>query len=223
MKQIPFDETGSVFDRALSRPVDYGIAPDRIGPRRPDRHMFRAWHMFRMSLLDRIRWGWMMLKTWASNRRTVEAYARQNAAEAWRPTLSELAWKTWRATFGPWVGSDWTRVSLHHVGQFFRKNLMSGDAHAHPADEDGEAWDHGSGDGWLLLRGPSNEVWFDPWIRCLEKNGVTFCWNEAITRLDLASNRKITRAHLASGKRVEADHYVLAMTPFAWASTVPFT
>jgi len=28
MKQIPFDETGSVFDRALSRPVDYGIAPD---------------------------------------------------------------------------------------------------------------------------------------------------------------------------------------------------
>jgi hypothetical protein len=223
MKQIPFDETGSVFDRALSRPLDYGIAPDRIAPRRPDRHMFRAWHMFRMSLLDRIRWGWMMLKTWASNRRAVEAYALRNAAEAWRPTMSELGWKTWRATFGPWVGSDWTRVSLHHVGQFFRKNLMSGDPLAHPADEQGAAWSHGSGDGWLLLRGPSNEVWFDPWIRCLEKNGVRFCWNEALTRLDLGSNGKITRAHLASGARVEADHYVLAMTPFACADVIERT
>src|ERR1043165_2766396 len=25
MKQIPFDESGSVYDKALSRPVDYGI------------------------------------------------------------------------------------------------------------------------------------------------------------------------------------------------------
>ena len=29
MKQIPFDQNGSVYDKALSRPVDFGIFPDQ--------------------------------------------------------------------------------------------------------------------------------------------------------------------------------------------------
>lgn len=34
MRQIPFDENGSVYDRALSRPVEFGVAPDEGARRR---------------------------------------------------------------------------------------------------------------------------------------------------------------------------------------------
>lgn len=103
----------------------------------------------------------MLLKTWTANRRSIEHYSKLNAAEQWKPLLSEMGWKTWRACFGPWIGSDWTNVSLHHVGQFLRKQLITRPADHHAADSEGPAWMHGAGDGWLPLRGPSSECWID--------------------------------------------------------------
>ena len=83
---------------------------------------------------------------------------RMNAAEEWKPILSELGYRTWRACFGPWVGSDWTNVSLHQVGQFFRKQLITRPSHYHAADTEGPAWKHGAGDGWHAAPGPEQRM-----------------------------------------------------------------
>jgi hypothetical protein len=222
MRQIPFDEHGSVYDRALSRPVNYGVAGDHVNDRFELRRVFGPWHKFRMTLRDRFWWAWVLLKTWAANRRTVEHYAAIHASDAWRSKLKPLAWKTWRSTFGPWVGSDWTRVSLHHVGQFFRKNLMSGPAHEHRSDEYGPSWVHGSGAGWILLSGPSSEVWFGPWVTELERRGVEFAFEASLRRLSY-DGRRVAWAELESGDRIVADHYVLAMTPYACADVLART
>lgn len=117
---------------------------------------------------------------------------------------------------GPWVGCDWTRASLHHVGQFFRRNLMSGLTHQHRADEQGPAWKHGSGDGWLLLCGPSNEVWFDKWIAHLKKSGVEFFWKTSLQKFEY-DGKKIRAAYVQSGQEIQADFYVVATNPFAAA------
>lgn len=176
MQQIPFDEQGSMYDRGLSRPIDFGIASDSGEAAFDDTPVVNVKNMFRMSWVDVLKGTWLMLKTWAANRRTLEHYSRLNASEQWKHHLSARAWKTWRSSFGPWIGSDWTNVSLHTAGQFFRRQLMAGAPHYHTADEEGPAWKHGSRDGWLLLRGPSNECWFDRWVKYLETNGVTFHW-----------------------------------------------
>jgi uncharacterized protein with NAD-binding domain and iron-sulfur cluster len=216
MKQIPFDETGSVYDKSLSRPIDFGIAPDKGKAEFNETWILPVSRMLRMVGLDSLKWGWVMFKTWASNRRSFEKYSRLNAAEYYQPFFSDLGWKTWRATFGPWVGSDWTNVSLHTVGQFFRKLLLSRPSHHHIADEEGPAWTQGQGDGWLLLRGPSSEFWFDKWIAHLEQKGVNFFWEHPLYKLDY-DGKKITSAKLENGDSIHADIYVLATNPFAAA------
>lgn len=214
MKQIPFDKTGSVYDKGLSRPIMFAILPDQIGSTINDSLLFEKPKSFRMTFWDKIMLRWVLLKTWSANRRSFEYYSHLNAYEEFRRVISEKGVKTWRAIFGPWVGSDWTTVSLHQVGQFIRKCIISGQQHWHKADSKGPAWVHGSGDGWLLLRGPSNECWFDKWVDYLTKKGVDFFWESALYTFDF-DGKNITAAYLDSGIKIEADFYVLAINPFA--------
>lgn len=224
MREIPFDETSSVYERALSRPIAFGVAPT-LGTAQFDDAP--GWFvdvcaMFRMTRRDRRRWAWLMLKTWTARRRSVEHYARLNAAEQWRPLLTPTAWATWVACFGPWIGSDWTRVSLHQAGLFFRRQLVTQPEHAHAADAEGPAWHQGARSGWLLLRGPSNEFWFDPWLRHLERQGVRFHYDEKLHCLEF-HGAAVTTAQLESGTRIDADLHVLAINPFATAEILERT
>lgn len=222
MAQIPYDEGGSVYDRALSRPIAFCVAPDDGDAVFDDTPLVYPRRMFRMTHRETLCWAWLMLKQWAAGRRSEERYARVRAADAWGRVLGPLASRTWNATFGPWVGSDWTRVSMHQVGLFFRKHLIAGAPHSHPADEEGPAWWQRSRMGWLLLRGPSSEVWFAKWVAHLERSGVRFAWNAALHQLTLDGGR-IGSAQLATGGTVEADAYVLATDPFSAAAFVART
>jgi len=216
MRQIPFDAHGSVYDRALSRPIAFGVAPDDGTAEfdDPSDFLIDVRRMFRMTRLDRFWWARLMVKEWTANRRSTERYGTRNAAAQWGKWLSAEASSTWSACFGPWIGSDWTRVSLHQAGQFFLKQITSQPSHPHSADSEGAAWDHGARSGWLLLRGPSSEFWFDRWVQHLTSAGVTFHWAQALHHFDY-DGTAITAAHLESGERVEADVHVFATNPFA--------
>jgi hypothetical protein len=216
MQQIPFDENGSLYDRALSRPINFGIFPNQGDAQFYDKGFRSIPIMFEMSKLDWLKWSWLMLKTWAARRRTELHYSTLNAAQQWKEILSERSYTTWRSCFGPWIGSDWTLVSLHTTGQFFRKQLISRPTHPHLADAEGPAWMHGAGDGWLLLRGPSSEFWFDRWVRDLRAKGVEFFWQAPLEKLHF-DGLLIHAAELAGGTPVQADLYVVATDPFSAA------
>lgn len=144
-----------------------------------------------MTWTDVVRGSWLMLKTWVADRRSREYYAELNAADTCRPYLTDRAWRVWRSSFGPWIGSDWLNVSLHTAGLFFRKQLITKPSHAHKSDEEGCTWRHGSRDGWLLLTGPINEYWFDRWVDYLKSLNVTFRWKQSLH----FDGREITSAH----------------------------
>ncbi len=213
MHQIPFDESGSLYDRGLSRPIAFCVAPDN-GKAAFYSGLFHLPKMFQLGRWEGVRWAWLLIKTFASDCRSREHYSKLNAADQWKPLLSERGWRLWRATFGPWIGSDWTNVSLHQAGQFFLKQLTTKPTHPHKADDEGPAWTHGARDGWLLLRGPSSECWFDRWVSYLKKHGVQFFWQEPLSKLDY-DGTAITAAQVGSGASVKAGVYVLATTPFA--------
>lgn len=216
LRQIPFDTDGSIYDRGLSRPIDFGIFPDHGEAQFYDHDIFRIPKMFAMSKWEWAKWSWVMFKTWSSKRRTERHYSTLNAAEQWKEVLGSRSYRLWRSCFGPWIGSDWTRVSLHTAGQFYRKQLLSKPRHQHPSDADGPGWTQGAGDGWLLLRGPSSEIWFDRWIHYLSTRGVEFIWNAALARLEF-DGKTIASAALENGSTIEADYYVLATDPFSAA------
>lgn len=215
LTQIPFDETGSLYERALSRPIAFGVAPDTGTAQFDDTGWFPdVCRMFRMTRSDRVRWAWLMLKAWSANRRSEEGYASLNAAEQWRRVLTPTASSTWAACFGPWIGSDWTRVSLHQAGLFFRRQLMTQPAHPHAQDAEGPQWVHCARSGWLLLRGPSSEFWFGRWVAYLSSLRVQFRFGQTLHRLEFDGQR-IVAAVLESGERIHADVHVLAVNPFA--------
>jgi len=221
MQQIPFNEQGTIYDLALSRSIAFGIFPDKAKAQFYDEGLKSIHKMFRMSKWDFTRSTYLMLKSWTANKRSQFKYARFNAAEAWQPLMSEMAYKTWRSCFGPWIGSDWSKVSLHITGDFFRKQLITQPTHEHKADHDGPAWSQGAEDGWLLLKGPSSEYWFDPWIRHLQQQGVQFSWHKGLSRLEFDGSR-ISAAYCGD-EQIEGDIFLLAINPFMTADILSAT
>jgi uncharacterized protein with NAD-binding domain and iron-sulfur cluster len=221
MRQIPFSEKGPIYDLALSRPIDFGIFPDTDKAQFYEKGHKSIPKMFRMSKWEFIKWSYLMFKTWTSNNRSKITYAKLNAAQAWKPLLKDKAYKTWRSCFGPWIGSDWSRVSLHTTGDFFRKQLTTKPTHQHKADQDGPAWTQGAGDGWLLLKGPSSEYWFNPWVKYLKEKGVKFYWEKALTKLEF-DGANISFAFCGEDK-IHGDIYILAMNPFITADILSQT
>ncbi len=212
MKKIPFNEKGSIYDLALSRPVDFGIFPDTDKAQFHDEGLKSIPKMFSMNKFEFIKWFYLMLKTWTSNNRSKIKYAGLNAAQAWRPLLRDKAYKTWRSCFGPWIGSDWSNVSLHTTGDFFRKQLTTKATHRHKADQDGPAWTQGTGAGWLLFKGPSSEYWFNPWVKYLKGKGVNFYWEKVLTKLEFDGTTIISA--FCGEEKIQGDIYILAINPF---------
>jgi len=61
LKQIPFDESGSIYDKALSRPIAFGIFPDS-GKAQFLTVATSIPAMFRLSKLESLKWSWLMVK-----------------------------------------------------------------------------------------------------------------------------------------------------------------
>lgn len=220
MQKIPFSEKGSIYDCALSRPIDFGIFPDTA------QAQFYAGltsipAMFRMNKMEFIAWSYVMLKAWTSNNRSRSKYDKLNAAQTWKPYLKDTAYTTWRSCFGPWIGSDWSKVSLHTTGDFFRKQLTTKPPHEHKADHNGPAWTQEAGIGWLLFKGPSSEYLFNPWVKHLEKMGVTFYWGKPLTKLEF-DGTTITSA-CCGNDNIQGDRYILAINPFITADILSKT
>lgn len=221
MRHIPFNEKGNIYDLALSRPVDFGIFPDDGKARFYDRGLRSIPAMFRMGRWDFVKWSYLMFKTWTSAGRSRFKYDKVNAARAWKPLLRDTAYKTWRSCFGPWIGSDWSKVSLHTAGDFFRKQLTTKAVERHKADLAGPGWTQKTGAGWLLFKGPSSEYWFTPWIKYLNTKGVDFIWEKALTKLEYDGNRIVSA--FCGGEKVQGDIYILALNPFITADILSST
>jgi uncharacterized protein with NAD-binding domain and iron-sulfur cluster len=212
MKKIPFNEQGSIYDLALSRPIDFGIFPDSGKAQFYDEGFKSIKKMFGMHNWEFVSASYLMFKTWTSNHRSSVEYAKVNAAQAWKPLLSKKTYQAWRSCFGPWIGSDWSNVSLHTAGDFFRKQFTTKHTHQHKSDQKGPAWKQGAGDGWLLLKGPSSEYWFNPWVKYLAENGVKFFWEKPLTHLEF-DGIKIVSAN-SGDEKIQGDMYIMAINPF---------
>lgn len=217
MKKTPFNQEGSVFEKSLSRPIDFGVFPAR-----GDAGFFRSLKdikaMFQLTWIEFIRAAWIMLKAWCADLRSQEIYSQIRAVDVWRNVLSSRGLDNWKSSFGPWVGSDWSRVSYHTAGDFFCKQLTSSAVHEHSSDPEGSAWKHKKGDGWLLLKGPSNEFWFEKWVSHLKDLGVKFHFNAELKIFE-ARNAAVQSALVHQKKqnesqRLKADFFVLAINPY---------
>lgn len=163
---------------------------------------------------DVARMAWYFTKVATSDQRSSEVYSQFNAAKLLREKLEskklahEISW-----TFGPWVGTDASHASYHHVAKFFQKNWW-------PGTESRQ---------WKTFNGPSNEVWFAPWVKFLQHKGVAFLFNHTLEKIEWDEREKVVtnvvvKNDLQSSswssepptiKKIKADTYVLAISPYA--------
>lgn len=214
LKQIPGYDGTPLYDSGVSRPIDFGVAPN-VGKAQFDDSsswMVDVKKMFRMSAKDKILWAWVLLKVWSARKRSEKYYSTLNAKKIWGKYLSPTALNTWAACFGPWVGFDWYNVSLHQAGHFFRKQLITKPTYWHKGDSEGGPWKQGARSGWLLLNGPSSEVLFDNWVAHLKKQQVEFHWESKLK--EFSANGDEIEFAIVNDEKVIADIYVLATNPF---------
>ncbi len=220
-KKIPFYNNENLYDAGLSRTIDFGIFPDDAKAQFYDRGLRSISRMFRMNPWEFTCSTYLMMKTWTANQRSKKIYSTRNAAGSWQPFLGTTSYRTWRSCFGPWIGSDWAKVGLHTTGDFFRKQLTTKPVHHHKADHNGPAWSQGAGDGWLLLKGPSSEYLFQPWVNHLKEKGVVFHWQKQLTKLEFDGRKIISAA--CGDESIIGDVYIMAINPFITAEVLAKT
>jgi len=174
---------------------------------------------YKFGPLDMMRMGWLALKTWsASDIRSRTEYAKQKASDQFNKTLSARGAHVASQVLGPWVGSDSGKVSMHQTGLFFRRNLFPGppSPYYHPQTDKHEEFWQGNADKWLICVEPINEIWFNPWVKQLQSQGVEFRFNEELYKFVILDN-KIIGANIHTNDNnyfIQADYYVLATNPY---------
>jgi hypothetical protein len=208
MRRIP-DFQGTVYSKQLSKPIRFAMPRDVIigSEQQASDDAVQLRDRFQFTWRDRAHLLLAFARTAVADERAL-SYADVSATEYMQSRMSEAATRMLSATFGPWIGIDPKNTSLHHAGLFFRKNFFPGSGSAASISEGAE--------GWRVLRGPSNESWFDPWVRHLQSRGVEFHFQEELQRLGATDD--VVEVAQTNRSYVHADYYVMAVTPFASAN-----
>lgn len=61
-----------------------------------------------------------------------------------------------------------------------------------------------------VFDGPTNKVWFDPWVEYLKKMGVKIFLNTPLASIE-TDGRKVYSATLSSGEKIQCDQYVFSI------------
>jgi uncharacterized protein with NAD-binding domain and iron-sulfur cluster len=164
----------------------------------------------------------------------IKEYAKINAGEWLSSRLSPDNLIKVTSIFGPWVGITPDRLSLHHCMNFFRMikypdlnkpyshmtytGCSSQNLNIFSHSNSHNWWQQGSGSQWSVLKRPTNEAWFDPWMTYLRDTcDVQFHFGSNIIKV-CSRDGKISHINVIKNHRVsyvECDYYILAVTPFA--------
>jgi len=212
MKKIPTYNGKTVFEN-LSRPVEFVFT---------NSHSDNGYNTFMDELNTKDMFAFVLevVRSATSGEKRTSERASINAAEYMKEKLSPEGWKQFISMFGPWVGISPDRASLHHVMHFMVKNVIPGRPSPYFHEDENGTWKTGKFSKWLVLKKPTNEAWFDPWVRYLESKGVTFHFGNELYSLEYdRRTNKISSAlvYNKNKERIEtvvADEYISAISPF---------
>ena len=98
---------------------------------------------------------------------------------------------------GPGWGMDKDTASLGHYAKFTEFSLFQS----------------GGQKLWKVMKGPTQEMWFQPWQKFLEKQGVVFHLNSSVKYINKIHN-KIYNCILSDGTQIHGDDYIFCINPF---------
>jgi len=199
MKEIPYN-TKTVYDN-LTIPIEFYLLHDNIKEYRP-----------KLSFND-----YFILSTLGANyllsdkRREkyytyqIEPFLKKNLSRDGYDMIINFI-------TGPGYGMNKNEVSLGHLFHFMNISIVHNNNHLH--DNDIKKYNHTTG--WHVTNGPTNDVWINPWVKYLYKQGVDFANNMELVEI-IHENNKIISTKVKQGttiKILKARDYVIAINPY---------
>lgn len=206
-KQIPNGRGGTVYNE-LSIPASFTLPKDNVTD--PDYNTLD--HLtFSDIAIASIKFSQVLL---SGKDRTDDVYSKENLRNYFYPLVSSHA-KDLITTLGPWLGLDQFNSSFLDVSTYITTTLIK---RSHYHTDNNKEWVHKRGGKWHLMKRPTSEAWFDPWVIYLKTKGVKFVLG--VTLLDLKINEGNIESCLTSVGNVTTDQYVIAINPFEFADIV---
>ncbi len=210
-KRIPVAKGNTVYDN-LSTPLGFLMPHDKITKRGIDPSAYVTFGDYAVV-------GYPILKTLMSNQRRAE-YAKVNFKKLVQGKLSKAGTDESLKFLGP-LGTNPDYTSLYHVAKFVELS-MEPDSHVHRTPT--STYLHHPGDPWHVMKKPTSEAWFDPWLVYLKRLGLKIHFNSRLTKINTV--HKLCKAKFRVGSCAIKDQsgqhiigtpndiYVFAINPF---------
>jgi len=208
VKTIPYDDKTTVYEQ-LTRPIDFILPKDDLKKRKSLKPSF--------SFFDVIILAYFGLKVLTSNLRN-NYYSKINFSNLLTNILSEGGKDYILKMLGPGLGFDQYITSLFHAMLFVQLQMTDHShkhkfKHTHGHEHTEEEWVHSSFDNWHVMRQPTNESWFNPWVKYLKQKGLKIIFNQSLYKINI-NQKEVVSCSLDNGEKVIGDYYVFAINPF---------
>ena len=214
-KRIPTKDGKTVYNN-LSRPINFLLPHDEITKRglKP-----------KPTIKDWITIGIPMTECLMSDKRR-EVYAKQDFNKLMKGRLSPAGNDKFLEMLGPGLGLNPRKSSTLSVAKFAEAD-MSGITHIH-TDAEG-TYEHKSYQPWHVMKKPTSDAWFDPWLVHLKNMGLKIYFKSELLRINTSPNKDRIINCLVSKNRTDSsigksdrivgnpnDIYVFCINPFVF-------
>jgi hypothetical protein len=201
-KQIPYNKK-TVYDN-LSKPIEFYLLKDKI-----------ANYKSNISFYDYFYLTYLGLKYFLSNNRR-EYYNSYLIEPLLCNNLSRDGYNyITKHIIGPGLGMQKEDCSYGHLSHVPLLSLL-GENYTHKHDNEHNNYIHHSYEGWHVMNGPTNERWFDPWIKYLKNKGVEIIYNTELIKLNKNKNKIFSSLVKNDHNKfiLKAKNFIISTNPF---------
>jgi len=205
-KRIPTKNGKTVYDN-LSRPYNMLLPHNEITERgmKP-----------KPSLKDWATIGLPVAKCLMSDKRR-EVYAKQDFNKLMRGKLSPAGNDQYLEMLGTGLGLNPKKTSVLSVAKFAEMDMGPTEHYHHDKHGDNK---HQPWERWHVMKKPTSEAWFEPWLTHLKNMGLKIYFNSELVRINTTPNKtRVINCLVSYGKQDKIvgtpnDIYVFCVNPF---------
>ena len=195
-KRIPINKHKTVYNN-LSKPIEFNLLknnPDRIGFKN-----FRFNENF--NLFDIILVYFVYIKYITSNQRRKEYYDVKISDFCKKLSISARKYIL-NFILGPGYGMEKKDASMGHFLKFASIYKMDDPIYKYTYYLNNQKFNSSASGNWHVLNQPTNEGWFDPWIKTLKKKGLRIYLNSELIKINYVDNM-IQNCEIRCGKIIK--------------------
>lgn len=204
-KRIPLATSGKTVYDNLSSPITFLLPHDSL----TTRGMY-----FKAGVYDYAILLYYIIKCATSDKRR-EIFSQKSYKDTVINSLSQAGKDKFIESVGPGLGLDQNVASITHITKFSEMDVTA--SHTHDENSN-KKYKHTSG--WHVMKRPTTEAWFNPWIIYLKNKGLILYLNSELKTIELSHN-KVMRCQVNDDYIGQTnDIFIFCINPFEFKTVL---